>query len=106
LCGSAYPTWQGNTVITGHVRNANNTPGIFFNLKKLKYGDLIRIYAYGMVYSYEVREKRLISETNLSAAFKSEEYDWITLITCESYQQGDKSYAARRMVRAVLVSVE
>lgn len=106
LYSSAYPTWQGNTVITGHVWNANNTPGIFFNLKTLKYGDLIRIHAYGMVYTYEVRENRLISETNLNAAFHPEEYDWITLLTCEGYQLGDKSYAARRMVKAVLVSVE
>jgi LPXTG-site transpeptidase (sortase) family protein len=106
LFGSAYPTWQGNTVLTGHIWNANNTPGIFFNLKTLKHGDLIRIHAYGMVYTYEVRENRLISETNLEAAFQSETYDWITLLTCEGYQPSDKTYAARRMVRAVLVSVE
>jgi sortase (surface protein transpeptidase) len=59
-----------------------------------------------MIYTYEVRENHLISESNLKAAFQSEKSDWVTLITCEGYQPSDKSYVARRMVRAVLVSVE
>lgn len=59
-----------------------------------------------MVYSYEVRENRLISENNLNAAFHPEEYDWITLITCKGYLSNDKTYTARRMVKAVLVSVK
>jgi hypothetical protein len=56
LAGSAFPTWQGNTVLTAHVWNADNTPGIFANIKTLKYGDRFSIHAFGQEYVYEVRE--------------------------------------------------
>ncbi len=39
LAGSAFPTWAGNTVITGHVWDAWNQPGIFSNPKTLGDGD-------------------------------------------------------------------
>jgi len=39
LEGTAFPTWAGNTVITGHVWDEYNRPGIFMDLKKLRYGD-------------------------------------------------------------------
>jgi hypothetical protein len=35
-----------------------------------------------------------------------EEYDWLTLLTCESWNQLSQSYDYRRVVRAVLVGVE
>ncbi|MCH7662691.1 MAG: hypothetical protein IH859_02340 [Chloroflexi bacterium] len=34
-----------------------------------------------------------------------EDYDWITLLTCESYSEGEDVYLYRRAVRAILVSV-
>ncbi|NOH04124.1 MAG: hypothetical protein HND47_20205 [Chloroflexi bacterium] len=27
LAGSAYPTWNGNSILTGHVTDANGKPG-------------------------------------------------------------------------------
>ena len=106
LYGSAYPTWQGNTVLTGHVWEADNTPGIFANLKSLRYGDPLQIYADGQIYTYEVRENRLVEPGNVKTAMKHEELSWVTLLTCESYDAGTGNYAYRRMVRAVLVRVE
>ncbi|MFL7870900.1 MAG: sortase, partial [Anaerolineales bacterium] len=47
LNGTAFPTWAGNSVITGHVWDAYNQPGIFYNLKNLRYGDRIKIHAFG-----------------------------------------------------------
>jgi hypothetical protein len=47
LEGSAFPTWGGNTVITGHVWTATNKPGIFLDLNSMNYGDEIRIYTPG-----------------------------------------------------------
>ena len=35
LAGSAFPTWAGNTVLTGHVWDALNQPGPFADLKAL-----------------------------------------------------------------------
>ena len=106
LAGSAFPTWAGNTVITGHVWDAYNNPGIFAELKTLKYGDQVQIHAWGQTYTYEVRESNLVTTKNVSAVLQSEEYDWVTLVTCEFYNPFTGDYLFRRAVRAVLVSVK
>ncbi len=105
LAGSAFPTWTGNTVITGHVWDAWNQPGIFSDLKTLGYGDQVQIHAWGQTYTYEVRESKLITTKNVKEAFQSEEYDWVTLVTCEFYNPFTGDYLFRRAVRAILVSV-
>lgn len=106
LYGSAFPTWAGNTVLTGHVWDANDQPGPFAKLKTLKYGDQVQINAWGKVYTYEVCESRLILTGNVAAAFKHEDHDWVTLLSCEFYNPFSGNYFFRRMVRAVLVSVK
>jgi LPXTG-site transpeptidase (sortase) family protein len=106
LAGSAFPTWAGNTVITGHVWDVYNQPGIFSDLKTLKYGDQVQIQAWGLTYTYEVRESKLVTKKNVNAAFQSEEYDWLTLVTCEFYNPFSRDYLFRRAVRAVLISVQ
>lgn len=103
LYGSAFPTWTGNSVITGHVWNADNTPGIFVNLKSLKYGDRFQITLFGKSYIYEVRENSLISSQNIKKVFKSEKYSWVTLLTCEDFNSNNITYDFRRIVRAVWV---
>ena len=103
--GSAYPTWSGNSVITAHVWDALNRPGPFARLKELKYGDQVKIHAFGQVYVYEVRETTTISPKDTKAMLKHQEKAWLTLITCEDFQELTKDYSSRRMVRAVLVSV-
>lgn len=105
LNGSAFPTWKGNSVITAHVWDALNKPGPFARLKELKYGDQVKIHAFGQVYIYEVRETTTITPTDTSAMLKPQEKSWLTLITCEGFQEVTKDYSSRRMVRAVLVSV-
>jgi LPXTG-site transpeptidase (sortase) family protein len=105
LNGSAFPTWRGNSVLTGHVWDALNRPGPFAQLKTLKYGDQIKIHAFGMVYTYEITESLLITNADVKTAFKHEDKPAITLLTCESYQEVSNTYAYRRMVRAVLVNV-
>jgi LPXTG-site transpeptidase (sortase) family protein len=106
LEGSAFPTWPGNTVLTGHVWNADNTPGIFAGIKNLKYGDRFILRAFGQTYVYEVRENTWVwGGSGISKVFKHEEYDWVTLLTCEGYNPLTGKYFFRRVVRAVLVSV-
>ncbi len=107
LEGSAFPTWQGNTVLTGHVWNADNTPGVFAKIKDLKYGDRFYIHAFGQTYVYEVRENTwLWGASRVDKVFKHEERDWVTLLTCEGYNPLSGDYLFRRMVRAVLVEVK
>jgi LPXTG-site transpeptidase (sortase) family protein len=105
LNGTAFPTWQGNSVLTAHVWDALNRPGPFARLKELKYGDQVKIHAFGQVFTYELRETTIISPTNTSAMLKHEEQTWLTLITCEDYKELTQQYLNRRMVRAVLVNV-
>ena len=105
LEGSAYPTLPGNTILTGHVTDSNGNPGPFAAVKDLQVGDKIRIQLDGLTYTYEVRQSQLISPKNISALFKHEDYQWLTLVTCENYNERLETFLYRRMVRAVLISV-
>ncbi|HMR98069.1 MAG TPA: sortase [Anaerolineales bacterium] len=105
LNGSAFPTWQGNSVLTGHVWTETNKPGPFNKLKDLQYGDQVKIHAFGQVFIYEIRESALISSTDTKSMMKHEEKTWLTLITCEGFNAKTGDYLYRRMARAVLVSV-
>jgi LPXTG-site transpeptidase (sortase) family protein len=105
LEGSAYPTFNGNTVLTAHVVDSNNNLGPFSDIHGLKENDVIYIHAYGKIYIYQVQENRKISPANISTVFKHQKYSWITLVTCEDYDAKTGVYKYRRMVRAVLISV-
>jgi LPXTG-site transpeptidase (sortase) family protein len=104
LQGTAFPSWSGNSVLTGHVYMASGLPGPFVDLGKLKYGDRIIVHAYGQKYIFEVRTNAVVESTDQSA-FKHEEKSWITLITCKEYDEKTNTYRKRVVVRAVLVSV-
>jgi len=106
LNGTAFPTGTGNSVITGHVWDAYSQPGILYDLKNLTYGDLIKVQAFGQVYTYEVRESKRITPNNISAALQHEEKAWLTLVTCEEYRVLFKTHNYRRIVRAVLVDIQ
>jgi len=105
LEGTADPTWPGNTAITAHVWDANNNPGPFVNLHTLGYGDEIIIHAWGLTHTYEVRAVEQVIPDNLRALPHSD-YDVLTLITCNEYDESEGEYNWRLAVRAVLVDVE
>ncbi|MDZ4158218.1 MAG: sortase, partial [Anaerolineaceae bacterium] len=105
LNGTAFPTWQGNTAITGHVYLPNGAPGPFVNLHTLKWGDALVIHAWGKRHIYEVRSIQQTDPGDLSV-LGSEPLDWITLITCQGYDTESDSYLWRLAVKAVLVRLE
>ncbi|MBN8654526.1 MAG: sortase, partial [Anaerolineae bacterium] len=107
LNGTAFPTWEGNSVVTAHVTNADGVDGPFANLKKLKYGDQIIIHLYGQKYIFEVRNSRMSKPFTTSFAFEHlEDQSYLTLITCQVYLPKSDTYLYRRVIRAVLVEVE
>ena len=106
LAGTAYPTWNGNTLLTAHIYDANGLPGPFHQLKSLKWGDVVQIDAYGLSYTYQVRQVYHWVSPSDARAFQHEEMDWITLVTCQGYDSASDSYQWRTIVRAVLVSVK
>lgn len=104
LDGTAFPGWNGNSVLTGHVYLPNGEPGPFTALGELQWGDKIIIHAYGSVYIYEVRQNRVV--TPYAASLLGHENDpWLTLITCKSYNEANNTYASRIAVRAALIEV-
>jgi LPXTG-site transpeptidase (sortase) family protein len=107
LEGTAFPTWSGNSVITGHVWNADNTPGPFLNLQKLSWGDKVIVHAWGQEYMYEVRSvAKNVKPNSISSVLRHEEFPWLTLLTCSGYNEKSESYNYRLVVRAVQVSVK
>jgi LPXTG-site transpeptidase (sortase) family protein len=105
LEGTAFPSWQGNSVLTSHVTLADGTAGPFADLGKLRWGDQLIIHAYGTTYIYEVRQNRTVSPYN-TTVLQHEEEAWLTLITCKNYNETTDTYSSRVAVRAVLVKTE
>jgi LPXTG-site transpeptidase (sortase) family protein len=104
LNGTAYPTWTGNSVLTGHTVNAVGQPSIFSNLKQLNPGEYIYIYDLGYRYTYKVVSNKLVQPDDITV-LKHEDKAYLTLITCDNYDEKTASYLKRIAVRAVLVDV-
>ena len=64
------------------------------------------IKAYGMTYTYEVRESERVLATAVDRVLTPKIGSWITLLTCEQYNETTDKYAYRRMVRAVLIETK
>lgn len=106
LGGTAFPTWEGNSVLTGHVYDQFGMAGPFVHLNWLWYGDQVVIHAWGTEYVYEVRQTAQVLPGEVASALKHEELPWVTLITCRGYDPSSDSYKYRVIVRAVLVEVK
>jgi LPXTG-site transpeptidase (sortase) family protein len=103
---TAFPTWNGNSVITGHVYDAQGQPGPFNQLHTLRYGDKVTIQSFGQTYTYEVRDVLTVAPDDFKAAFKHQDNSWITLLTCQGYDAESGTYRSRVLVRAVLVDIK
>jgi LPXTG-site transpeptidase (sortase) family protein len=106
LQGSAFPTWQGNSVLTGHVWGVTNQPGPFINLNTLWFGDQVIVHAWGQEYIYEVRSIKQVLPEDLGELLTHEELPWLTLVTCRGFDPGEGTYHWRVLVRAVLVEIK
>jgi LPXTG-site transpeptidase (sortase) family protein len=105
LSGTAFPTWSGNSVITGHVVLANGLEGPFADLNELEYGDAVIVHGWGEQYVYEIREVDVVSPYDPSV-LRHEEYPWLTLVTCAGFDETSDSYRWRVVARAVMLSIE
>ena len=104
LAGSAYPTWKGNSVLTAHVVTADGKPGVFSKLKSLGMGEYIFVYNSGYRYTYKVVSNGLV-QPNDASVMKHEEKSFLTLITCDTYDEKAGTYLRRVVVGAALVDV-
>jgi LPXTG-site transpeptidase (sortase) family protein len=104
LEGTAYPTWSGNSVIGGHVVNADGKPGLFNKLKYVKNGDYILVHNSGFLYTYKIISNKYTKPDDISL-LDHEDRPVITLVTCDKYDELTKTYLRRVVVKAVLVNV-
>jgi LPXTG-site transpeptidase (sortase) family protein len=104
LNGTAYPTWKGNSLLTAHVVNADGKPGVFSKLKALGVGEYIYVYNAGYRYTYQVVSNAYVQPNDITV-MKHEEKSYLTLITCDTYDEKTGTYLRRVVVRAVLVDV-
>ena len=105
LNGTAFPTGAGNSVISAHVYDAYGKPGPFVNLGTLLWGDQIIVHAFSYEYVYEVRESKRVTPEAVSSAIQHEKLPWLTLITCQGYDEASTAYKYRTIVRAVQVEI-
>jgi LPXTG-site transpeptidase (sortase) family protein len=104
LNGTAFPTWKGNSLLTAHLVNADGRPGVFYGLKALGVGEYIFVNNSGYRYIYRVVSNTLV-QPNDSSVMKHEEKSYLTLITCDTYDETTGTYLRRVIVRAELVDV-
>jgi len=104
LNGTAYPTWKGNSVLTGHVVNADGKPGIFSHLKSLGIGEYIFVNSAGYRYTYKVVSNTLVQPDDASV-MKHADNSFLTLITCDTYDEQTGTYLHRVVIGAALVDV-
>jgi LPXTG-site transpeptidase (sortase) family protein len=105
LYGTAFPTWRGNSVITGHVFLPSGLEGPFASLRNLRYGEQAIVHAWGLRYIYEIQTVEYVRPDDPDV-FQSEDLSWVTLVTCSSYDETLDEYRLRVAVRAVLVAIE
>ena len=103
LEGTAFPSWDGNSVLTGHVYEANGLPGPFVNLSQLWYGDQIIIHAFGESHVYEIQTIFQVKPEDVKSILKHEDESWLTLVTCRGYDPVNDTYQSRYIIRAINV---
>jgi LPXTG-site transpeptidase (sortase) family protein len=92
--------------MSAHVYDASGNPGPFVHLDTLVWGDQVIVHAFGQDYVYSVRESKLVAPEAVSSVITHEEYPWLTLITCQGYDEVSNSYRRRVVVRAVQVEIK
>jgi LPXTG-site transpeptidase (sortase) family protein len=107
LNDSAFPTLNGNSVLTRHVYTADSAPGIFLNIGKLRWGDEVIIRVGNQSYVYEVRQViDLVDPSDVETLMEHMGNPWLSLVTCEGYDEETNTYQWRYFVRAVLTKSE
>jgi LPXTG-site transpeptidase (sortase) family protein len=105
LEGTAYPTMKGNSVLTAHVVTADGKNGPFVHLKSLTSDDYVFVINSGFRYIYGIDTINFVKPNDVSV-FSHEDDSWLTLITCDSYDEKTKEYLLRVVVRAQLVEMQ
>jgi len=104
LNGTAYPTWTGNSVLMAHAVDVAGRPSVFSSLKYLPKGEFVFVYNNGYRYTYKVVSNNAVEPDDISV-LEHEDKAFLTLITCDNYDEATATYLNRIAVRAVLVDI-
>lgn len=93
-----------NLIINGHLDTSQGAPAAFFNLAKLKYGDVVEVRdEYGRIFTYKVVILSYLDvkdPSRLEVLKDEKDQSTLTLITCSgNYLQGT-GYDKRLVVKA------
>jgi LPXTG-site transpeptidase (sortase) family protein len=102
---TSWPGLGGNTALAGHVTVRGLGEGPFRNLGDLKAGDRVLLFTEENIYTYQVREKMIVDETDFSILDQTDGSQ-ITLVTCVDWHNQYQIYLRRLIVSADLVSVD
>ena len=105
LEGTAFPTWNGNSVLTAHAYNSEGQASTFAHLDQLTWGDELIVEAWGQEYIYQVRSVDDSVAPDDTSVLAHENYPWITLISCKGYDKENETYYYRVVVRAIQMDV-
>jgi LPXTG-site transpeptidase (sortase) family protein len=104
LGDTSWPGLGGNTAFAAHVTVRGLGNGPFRYLNTLLPGDEIRVYTEEKIYIYQVREVKVVEETEMAVTGPTEGSQ-ITLITCVDWNETIGIYLKRLVVIADQVEV-
>lgn len=97
------PGEKGNAIITGHLDTKDSPSGVFYNLNKLKIGDLINVEnSGGETISFKITGSKIYRyDENPQEVFGQTEKKRLSLITCTgNWLESQKTYDERLVVFA------
>lgn len=94
------PGEKGSAVLSGHFDGKKGEPGVFFNLYKLKPGDMLSIVDdNGISTSFVVVKIRIFDPGYAEEVFSSNDTAHLNLVTCDGVWDGiNKSYSKRLVI--------
>jgi LPXTG-site transpeptidase (sortase) family protein len=101
---TSWPGLGGNTVLAGHITLNDGSYGPFRYLSDLGVGDVILIYTDENVYTYQVRDQKVVEETDMTVTEPTDNSE-LTLITCTDWDSTTKFYLKRLVVSGDLITV-
>jgi LPXTG-site transpeptidase (sortase) family protein len=104
LGNTSWPGLGSNTALAGHVVLRGGKLGPFYYIEKIKPGEEIIVYTERNIYTYTVRERRVVAPTDMYVLDPTDSPQ-LTLITCTAWDAEAKTYTQRQVVFADLVNV-
>jgi LPXTG-site transpeptidase (sortase) family protein len=102
LNGTAFPGFDGNSVIVGHVFTADGQPVPMNKLETLQWGDQILVQNGNETLVYAVTSVAYVKPNDLSI-FKHSDTSVLTLVTCKGYNEATGHYNWRVVVKAKFI---